>query len=80
MIDNILKVAMNTINPRKLLNSKWTAVKPINKEKHFIVTEISVDDDGELISCSIEAVISRRLTPINWTDLKDRCIWVHGWQ
>ncbi len=28
---------MNKINPQKLLNSKWTAVKPVKKEKHFLV-------------------------------------------
>jgi tryptophan-rich hypothetical protein len=82
--DGVSDKNMNTIsskiNPKKLLNSKWTAVKPVNKEKHFIVTEISVDDDGEVISCSIEAVISRRLMPIHWTDLNDRCVWAHGWQ
>lgn len=30
---------MNQINPSKLLNSKWTAVKPINREKHFLVAD-----------------------------------------
>jgi tryptophan-rich hypothetical protein len=28
------------INPAKLLLSKWTAVKPVNKEKHFLVTKL----------------------------------------
>ena len=31
---------MNKVNPKKLLNSKWTAQTPQNKEKHFIVTNI----------------------------------------
>ncbi|MBO6198792.1 MAG: TIGR02450 family Trp-rich protein, partial [Psychrobacter sp.] len=44
---------MNKINPKKLLNSKWTAVKPTNKEKHFLVTEIEFDEEGLVISCSI---------------------------
>ena len=30
---------MNRINPTKLLRSKWTAVSPVKKEKHFMVTE-----------------------------------------
>jgi hypothetical protein len=30
---------MNNINPKKLLNSKWTAVTPVNKEKHFMNSE-----------------------------------------
>ena len=31
---------MNRINPAKLLHSKWTAVEPKNKEKHFLVVEV----------------------------------------
>jgi len=31
---------MNRINPKKLQHSKWTAVQPRNKEKHFLVTAV----------------------------------------
>lgn len=71
---------MNKINPRKLLNSKWTAVTPSNKEKHFIVNEIEFDEEGIVISCSIEAVMSKRVMPINWHDLRDIDVWLHGWK
>jgi len=71
---------MNKINPKKLLNSKWTAVKPTNKEKHFLVTEIEFDEEGLVISCSIEAVMSKRVIPINWYDLKDEGLWLQGWK
>ncbi|MGE6432829.1 TIGR02450 family Trp-rich protein [Shewanella baltica] len=71
---------MNKINPKKLLNSKWTAVKPTNKEKHFLVTEIEFDEEGVVISCSIEAVMSKRVIPINWHDLKDEGLWQQGWK
>ena len=30
----------NQINPKKLRLSKWTAVNPKNKEKHFLVTKV----------------------------------------
>lgn len=70
---------MNNINPKKLLNSKWTAVKPVRKEKHFLVTEIEFDEAGMVVSCSIEAVISKRTISINWLDLKDDRNWIHGW-
>ncbi|HIE85335.1 MAG TPA: hypothetical protein EYP91_00515 [Gammaproteobacteria bacterium] len=33
---------MNRINPKKLLQSKWAAVTPAKKIKHFLVTEISI--------------------------------------
>ncbi|MGE6315195.1 TIGR02450 family Trp-rich protein [Shewanella baltica] len=71
---------MNKINPKKLLNSKWTAVKPTNKEKHFLVTEIEFDEEDLVISCSIEAVMSKRVISINWHDLKDEDLWLQGWK
>ena len=55
---------MNIINPKKLLNSKWTAVTPTNKEKHFIISDIEFDEEGIVIACSIEAVMSKRAIPI----------------
>ena len=60
-----LLVAMNKINTKKLLNSKWTAVKPINKEKHFLISELEFDENDKVIHCLIEAVISHRVQPIN---------------
>ena len=71
---------MNKINPKKLLNSKWTAAAPANKEKHFIVSEIEFDEDGVVVSCCIESVMSKRTILINWCDLKDKSNWVHGWK
>lgn len=71
---------MNQINPKKLLNSKWTAVKPKNKEKHFIISEIKFDEDDSVLSCSIEAVMTKRLLPIEWQELKDSSVWLQGWK
>lgn len=70
---------MNKINPKKLLRSKWTAVHPTNKEKHFLITELKLDDEGEVIHCLIEAVLTKREEVINWQDLKDSERWVQGW-
>jgi tryptophan-rich hypothetical protein len=71
---------MNRINPKKLLNSKWTATSPVNREKHFTVTEVEFDEDGSVTSCAIEAVISRKSMAIQWQDLKDTGLWLQGWQ
>jgi tryptophan-rich hypothetical protein len=71
---------MNNINPKKLLNSKWTATKPVNKEKHFLITELKFDDEGEVIHCLIEAVISNRSEPIEWEVLKNTDNWLQGWK
>jgi tryptophan-rich hypothetical protein len=71
---------MNKINPKKLLNSKWTAVAPVNKEKHFIISDIEFDEEGIVVACCIEPVMSKRPTPINWLDLKDDNCWLQGWK
>ena len=31
---------MNPLNPKKLLLTKWTAVQPVAKQKHFLVSRV----------------------------------------
>jgi len=71
---------VNKVNPKKLLNSKWTAVAPRNKEKHFLVTDIEFDEQGLVLSFEIEAVMTNRTLPIEWQELRDRTQWLQGWQ
>ena len=73
-------MSTNPINPRKLMNSKWTAVKPAQKEKHFIVTEIEFDDESIVTTCMIESVMSKRIVPIHWQELKNQDQWIQGWK
>ena len=54
--------------------------KPVNKEKHFLITELKFDDEGEVIHCLIEAVISNRSEPIEWEVLKNTDNWLQGWK
>ena len=71
---------MNKINSKKLYKSKWTAVKPENREKHFIVTEVEFDEAEIVISCCIEAVLSKRSIQIQCEELKDLSKWLQGWK
>jgi len=73
-------IFMNPVNPKKLLNSKWTAASPVRKEKHFLVTEVDYDEDGSVIHCMMEAVMTRRSFSISWQDLKNKDQWLFGWQ
>ncbi len=79
-MDTIKNTIINTINPKKLLNSKWTAVVAINKEKHFVVTEVIFNEEGVVIHCVIEAVLSRRAEPIAWQSLRNSSDWQQGWK
>ena len=36
---------MNPLNPKKLLLTKWTAIKPVAKQKHFLVSRVIQPDD-----------------------------------
>ena len=69
------------LNPNKLLLSKWTAVAPQNKEKHFIVSKLLLPDDPDatLDLIELEAVFSKRTQIMSWRDLLDTEIWRHGW-
>ena len=71
---------MNSINPKKLLNSKWTAVKPVKKEKHFLITEIEFDEGGEIVHCLIESVLYNCSESIEWRALKNNENRIQGWK
>lgn len=68
------------INPRKLLLSKWTARQPRNREKHFLVTELHRDEEGEVLTVELQAVLSRRSECIDWHLLEDGEHWRMGWK
>ncbi len=74
---------MNKVVSKKLLNTKWTAANPVNKEKHFIVVEIVKPDDLEewvdFEFIKIEAVYSKSIYQIAWKDLRDSMKWRQGW-
>ena len=71
---------MNRVHPKKLLQSKWTAAEPVNKEKHFIISEMEFDEEGNVVKCVIEAVMTKRERELDWHDLKDSQKWRQGWK
>lgn len=72
---------MNPLNPKKLLLSKWTAVMPVAKQKHFLVTRvISPELPGDPIQwVEIEAAFSKATQIIAWRDLRNDAVWRQGW-
>jgi len=71
---------VNIINPEKLLRSKWTAVTPHNKEKHFMVTELVRDEQERVVACLLEAVLTRQVYSFPWQTLKNEAEWRMGWK
>ena len=71
----------NPVNLKKLPNSKWTAVTPSDREKHFLVLDWVRDDAGEPTDqVVLEAVLTNRLREIHWRDLEDSRSWRIGWR
>jgi tryptophan-rich hypothetical protein len=70
---------MNRINPNKLLHSKWTARAPQNQERHFMVMQLMRDENNQIISCALQAVINNHSYEIDWRTLKDSSMWIMGW-
>ena len=71
---------LNRLNPRKLLLSKWTAAKPLNREKHFLVTELFRDDEGTVLEIELQAVLTQRSERLPWQTLQDSDAWRMGWK
>ena len=71
----------HALSPKKLLHTKWTAVAPRNKEKHFLVTKViePMQPGSPVVSVEIEAVHSKRIRVIGWRELKDAGQWRRGW-
>ena len=72
--------AKHRLNPRKLLLSKWTAVHPQNREKHFLVSQLFCDEDGTLLHIELQAVHSQRCQRLDWRALQDPLHWQVGWK
>ncbi len=72
---------MNRLHPKKLLLTKWTAVTPQQKDKHFLVTRVVQPElpDEAIEWVEIEAVFSREVQRIAWRKLKDTALWRQGW-
>ena len=72
---------MNSLNPKKLLLSKWTAVTPVKKQKHFLVSRVIQPElPTDLIELvEIESVFSKATQIIAWRQLQDDKVWRQGW-
>ena len=72
---------MNPLNPKKLLLTKWTAVTPIAKQKHFLVSKVIQPElpTDPIEWVEIQAVFSKTIQTIAWRDLQNDTVWRQGW-
>jgi tryptophan-rich hypothetical protein len=72
---------MNPLNPKKLMLTKWTAVTPVAKQKHFLVSRVIQPEQptDPIEQVELEAVFSKAVQVIAWRDLQDESAWRQGW-
>jgi tryptophan-rich hypothetical protein len=71
----------NPVNRKKLPGSKWTAVTPVRREKHFLVLDWVRDENGEPTDhVVIEAVLTNAVRELHWRELEDAERWRIGWR
>ena len=72
---------MNPLNPKKLHLTKWTAVKPVAKQKHFLVSKVIKPElpNAPIEFVEIESVFSKASQVIPWRDLQNDSVWRQGW-
>ncbi len=72
---------MNPLNPKKLHLTNWTAVKPVSKQKHFLVSKVIKPElpNEPVEFVEIESVFSKASQVIPWRDLQNDDVWLQGW-
>ena len=85
---------MNMVHPKKLLLSKWTAVQPLGKDKHFLVSALVLPEPVAVAAglppappattpalefVELEALMSKAVRRLRWRELKDSSRWRQGW-
>jgi tryptophan-rich hypothetical protein len=71
----------NLLSPKKLLLTKWTAVYPVKKQKHFLVSKVILPElpHEAIQQVEIEAVFCKEVRQIDWRELTDASKWKQGW-
>ena len=63
-----------------LQNSKWTAVEPVNRARHFELKALERTGlQSDHILCVMSCVVTRSSHRVPWKDLKNKKKWRKGW-
>jgi len=65
---------------QKLIGSKWTAVSPHNKEKHFELIGVRQADVERPTTHTLRSVMSGITYHVADSELQDTKKWRRGWQ
>jgi len=55
-------------------------VQPHNRKKHFLVSELFCDEQGQVLQSELQAVLSQRCQRLDWRVLEAAMSWHPGWK
>ena len=69
------------LRPKRLLDSKWTASVPENREKHFVVTRVldAATAASKVQSVELRCLLTKRTRIVAQADLLEPELWRPGW-
>ena len=69
------------MSPKNLLDSKWTAAVPRERDKHFVLVRIIPSESTSSSGASVElqSLISKRRMIVPQSELTDPERWRQGW-
>ena len=71
----------NPVNLKKIVGSKWTAVLPENREKHFIVLDWERDENDQPTDrIQLEAILTGTVRLLHHKALAEQEEWLIGWR
>lgn len=63
-----------------MMGSKWTALRPVNKEKHFVVLGRHKSSDETGSEFQLRSILTGRIWVVRASVLQDVTIWKRGWE
>ncbi len=62
-----------------MVGSKWTALRPVNKEKHFVVLGRYKSSDETASEFQLRSILTGRIQVVRLGALQDTTTWKRGW-
>ncbi len=76
-----MSLSKNPVQRGKIVGSKWTARRPRNREKHFMVLGWVLDDnDQPTEEVELEAILTGNVRKSHWRDFESVEEWRIGWR
>ncbi len=75
----ILSYTQSMTSSKHYIGSKWTSQQPQNKEKHFVIVDIT-HQTTKTPQCLLEAILTKHRMQLPLSELENPQKWLPGWK